>query len=86
MSGYSDGTQTVYRDQDPTYPAVYTVPPDQLLRLSSVHAYWDLGGASGDAILCLDHLTQDGKILGRYVDGGTVATTGDDARATYAPF
>lgn len=86
MSEPVSDTQTVYRDTDPDYPASYTIPPDQLIRLSSVHARWNLSGASGDAILCLDHLTQDGKLLGRYVDVGTVVTTGDTARTTHGPF
>ena len=86
MSSGPDGTQTVYRDTDPDYPAVYVVPPDQLLRLTSVHARWNLAAASADAILCLDHLTQDGKLLGRYVDTGTVVPAGDTARTTHGPF
>ena len=85
MSG-GDYTQTIYRDSDPSYPAVYTVPADQLIRLSSVHARWNNAAASGDAILCLDHLTQDDKILGRYADTGTTVSAGDTARTTHGPF
>lgn len=81
----SEAPSLIYNDSPGAIPATYKFPPALDARLSSVSAVFDGSGAGGAFLACLSVYSQDGKLIGRFFPGSSVAA-GDTAEVTFAPF
>lgn len=77
--------QAIYRDVDPTVPAVYELPPGSDFEFSSSRVRLDGSGASGTFIPVLDVLTQDDRVLAS-ARPDQEFSAGDTGAVTFAPF